>query len=91
MGVDCYLVIDGDETYLDRWHIFSDKIKSTEEMSKHEALSRIKKLMESAKDNQHNMVWLTEARDKITELKDDGVCMIIHDFDMDKQEYACNQ
>lgn len=57
MGIDCTLIINSKETYLDRWYIFSPKITSGNKLLKRDAIHQINKLLKRKCLREETDVW----------------------------------
>lgn len=67
MGADCYLFTNGQDTYIGRWHVFSDWVVSGKEYTPDE-MSKILDEVEKAKPDER--YWVDVVR---RELKDSPV------------------
>lgn len=61
MGVDCKICVDNEYTDLDRWYVFSDKIRSSTVIKKGKALKLLRSLKKRAKrfNDDHDIKYAT--------------------------------
>jgi len=87
MGTDCVLKVGDEYHSMDRWYVFSDSMQSKQQMSKGEALSKLKELDENVVEatafweERHDEFiayhrhWLSKARSIIEDSQDKTVTL----------------